>query len=210
MSKKVLGVSGVVFSLLAVTLYFVNSGEKGTEQQMEKAPATAVPVGSANSVFEDSNLGFTFSYPVGRDGYTLYETAPDAGAGTQLKTLMLVHENERAMIENPPAYSEGPINITVNVFENSLKQFPLSWAEANTQYSNIQMVTGEVSETVIGGANALRYKVDGLYAFDVVVVAHGSLIYVFSASYHDTNSPTYRDFGSVLESVRFIPELDQA
>jgi hypothetical protein len=34
-------------------------------------------------------------------------------------------------------------------------------------------------------------------------------MYVFSASYHDTNSPTYRDFGSLLSSVRFIPEPDQ-
>lgn len=169
---------------------------------------TTVSPAPSLSTYEEASLGLAFTYKTGADGYTLFSGTGDSTVG-QLASLLLVHENERSMIENPVAYSEGPISITVAVFENTKKQFPRQWAVEHDAYSNFSLMTGAEAETVVGGANALRYTVDGLYRFDTVVVAHGSKMYVLAASYHDTTSPTYRDFGPLLASVRFIREPGQ-
>lgn len=206
MKYSILGVITLAF----VSVLYINLG-KDREVAPTPAPAktdTVAPLAGSTSTYEDASLGLSFAYKTGADGYTLFSGTPERDAG-QVAALMLVHENERPMVENPVAYSEGPINISINVFENSAKQFPRQWAEAHTPFSNIQMVVGDVTETVVGGANAISYTVDGLYRFDTVVVAHGSKVYVLAASYHDTTTPTYRDFRPLLSTVRFVLEPGQ-
>jgi hypothetical protein len=79
----------------------------------------------------------------------------------------------------------------------------------NKIYSNINLMRGEVSEYVLGGANAIRYAADGLYASDNVVVAHGENMYVITGSYMDADSDIKKDFATLLESVTFIPQPGQ-
>ncbi len=203
--------------ILALVIAMVTAGGlyAGFRNEPAETP-TPSPVPSDTTVspapslttYEEASLGLAFTYKTGTDGYTLFSGTGDSAVG-QLASLLLVHENERPMIENPVAYSEGPISITVSVFENTKKQFPRQWAVEHDAYSNFSLMTGAEAETVVGGANALRYTVDGLYRFDTVVVAHGSKMYVLAASYHDTTSATYRDFGPLLASVRFIREPGQ-
>ncbi len=206
--KQTINIPLILFILITVGgIYFY---ERSPEVTKTEAPTqTPEDIAAPFTVYEKAELGLAFEYQTGSDGYTLYERTGGDGSDAQVASLMLVHENQRPMVEDPTMYSEGPINISIEVFENSLKQFPRAWAEEHTAYSNLSLVLGEISETVIGGANALRYRVDGLYQMDVAVVAHGSKMYVLSASYLDTESPTYRDFDPLLTSLRFIPEPGQ-
>lgn len=105
----------------------------------------------------------------------------------------------------PPVGGEGPPSMVIAVFKNTKKQFPRMWADANVQYSNINLTTNTVTEEVVGGANAIRYMADGLYASENVVVAHGDNIYVITGQFLDQDSDLRRDFEPLLNSIRFIP-----
>lgn len=170
-------------------------------EEVQKDPTTL-------EIKEYPELGFKFAYITGNDGYTLMEPEAAVEDGP-IKTFMLVHANDKAAIENPPQGGEGPATITIQVFENTEKQFPRQWADAHAAYSNIGLIMGDVAETVVGGANAIRYKADGLYATNIAVVAHGEKMYVIQGAYRAETDPTARDFEPLLNTITFIPEPGQ-
>jgi len=76
-------------------------------------------------------------------------------------------------------------------------------------YSNINLKTSEPAEKVVGGANAITYMADGLYASENAVIAHGGNIYVVTGQFIDANSDIRLDFEPLLNSIRFIPKPSQ-
>ncbi|MFA5996449.1 MAG: hypothetical protein WC790_01865 [Candidatus Paceibacterota bacterium] len=159
------------------------------------------------STFSSSELGIEFSYRSGPQGYVLEESAPaDAQAGlVKVLTLIRAEDASREM----PVGGEGPAIMAVHIFENPQKQWPQMWADTHIPYSNINLKTGDVSETTVGGANAIRYIADGLYASENAVVAHGDSIYVITGQFLDKDSDIRRDFQPLLESIRFISKPGQ-
>lgn len=78
------------------------------------------------------------------------------------------------------------------------------WVDARPELSNMGLLTGEVDrDAVVGGANAVRYMVDGLYRNDTAVVAHGGYIVMFSGAFLEEDSHIRRDFIDLLDSVEF-------
>ncbi|HEY0964218.1 MAG TPA: hypothetical protein VGE31_00270 [Candidatus Paceibacterota bacterium] len=214
--KKVILVLVVVVVGLAVLLgafYSLNNYIYNEKQEPNSIPELPLPqqnsdAGLTVEVVEYPELGFKFAYLKGDDGYTLIE--PEASVeGGPVKTLMLVHADDMPAVENPPEGGEGPATITIQVFENTKKQFPRQWAEENNAYSNIGLVMGEIEEAVVGGANAITYKADGLYASNVAVFASGEKMYVVQGAYRDEANPTFRDFTPLLNTIAFIPEPGQ-
>ncbi len=171
-----------------------------------------------NGVTEDVNmttyssqeLGFEFDYKTGPNGYVLDERIP-ADIGEHVRTLILYTSEDMQRIEagQVPVGGEGPAVITVSVFRNTDKQQALNWAESNIQHSNINLATSNTEEVTVGGANAVRYTADGLYASDNVVVTHGENVYVFVGQYIDADSDLKKDFSPLVESARFIPQPGQ-
>jgi hypothetical protein len=159
------------------------------------------------STYSKSDIGLEFDYAEGPDGYVIDERMPvDLGTGL-IKNIILTRTDDT--LNAPPAGGEGPAVITISVFENTKKQFPRTWADENIQYSNINLIRGEVEETVVGGANAIRYMADGLYASENVVVAHGDNVYVITGQFIDQDSPIHRDYQDLVNSIRFIPAPGQ-
>jgi len=161
----------------------------------------------AQLTYSQSDLGLEFNYLGGSDGYVVGEktlTSSDLGP---IKALVLRLTEDT--LHEPPVGGEGAPVILVSVFENTKKQFPRAWADENIQYSNINLIMGEVEETVVGGANAIRYMADGLYASENVVVAHGDHVYVITGQFMDQDSPIRHDYQTLVESIRFIPTPEQ-
>lgn len=153
-------------------------------------------------VYSNPEIGLTFEYDAGPSGYEVEElrhSDPDSGL---IRTITLYKEADR---DNVPANSEGAPVIAISVFDNAQKQFPQMWADAHVAYSNINLLQGEVAESVVGGANAIRYMADGLYASENVVVAHGEFVYVITGQFMDANDAIRSDYVSLLGSVAFIP-----
>jgi hypothetical protein len=158
------------------------------------------------AAYSSAELGLEFRYRTGPDGYVVDERIPaDLG---ELTRVIILRRAEDAVAE-PPVGGEGAPTITVSVFSNERKQFPLAWAESHLGYSNLNLKTGGVAESVVGGAKAIRYPADGLYPSENAVVAHGDSVYVFTGQYLDRGSDLARDFAPLLGSVRFIPKPGQ-
>lgn len=192
MKKMYIGIIALV--ILIVGLYFTVRVDN-------------TQVSNTTATYSNAGLGIEFTYQTGPDGYVLQELTPSDTTGGLLNTIVLMQtaDAEREM----PVGGEGPTTITIQVLKNTKKQQPGVWADANKIYSNINLKQGEVSEYVLGGANAIRYTADGLYASDNVVVAHGENVYVITGNYMDAESKIKKDFAPLLESIKFIPQPGQ-
>ena len=186
--------SFLVVVLVLVGLYFMPLSKNGVE---EKNTAT----------FSSPELGVEFSYPTGPTGYVLEETTPVANSKNLLRTIVLMQTVDAS--KEQPLGGEGPATITMNIFKNSQKQWPEVWANENIQFSNINLKIGDILEATVGGANAIRYMADGLYASENVVVAHGENMYVVSGMFLDAESQLRKDFSPIVDSIKFIPQPGQ-
>ncbi|HYC83089.1 MAG TPA: hypothetical protein VEB60_00875 [Candidatus Paceibacterota bacterium] len=159
------------------------------------------------ATYSRSDIGLEFDYPEGPEGYVVEERIPaDLGAGLVKNIILMRTEDAES---EPPTGGEAPPAIAISVFKNTKKQFPRTWADENIQRSNINLTTGAVEEAVVGGANAIRYMTDGLYASENVVVAHGDHMYVVTGQFTEQDSPIRRDYQALAESIRFIPAPGQ-
>lgn len=163
------------------------------------------PATEGLAAYADAGLGFEFAYKTGPDGYVLEEMKPASEPGSPLQTLVLLptRDKERLLREGAPMGGEGPATLTINIFDNAMKRQPGVWAMEQSAYSNYGLKRGEVTETVVGGANAVAYAADGLYPSTNVVVAHGSKIYLFTGMVPDETSSLRTDFLALLETVKF-------
>lgn len=164
--------------------------------------ANLVQTNKQTSIFSSPSLGLEFQYPTGADGYILKEIDSLEAPADLVREIVLTRTEDAD--KNLPAEGEGPPTLTLLVFKNTSKQWPQIWADQHVQYSNINLKIGEVSETTVGGANAIRYIADGLYASQNIVLAHGDYVYMISGMFIDKNSPLYSDFEPLVKSVRFI------
>lgn len=154
----------------------------------------------------DEAFGLMFNYRKGPDGYVLQNIekplsrdVPDLLVSYRLVARMDA-ENQQGM-ESPPA-------ITVSVFENLEKQSASMWVDAHPAISHIDRASGEIArDETLAGANAVRFVADGLYASNVVVVAHGGFIYRIVGEFNDLNTTLYKDFEPFLDAIKFIPPL---
>jgi len=157
--------------------------------------------------YSQTEIGFEFDYPEGPEGYAIDEKTPsDLGIGL-LKNIILSRTEDS--LRETPVGGEGPPVIVISVFQNFMKLFPRAWADENTQYSNINLIMGEVDDVAVDGANAIRYMSDGLYVSENVVVAHGDNMYVITCQSLNTDSLMCRDYQALIESIRFIPTPEQ-
>lgn len=198
MTNKSTIIGVIILLLLAAGAYFMLSIDK-SEPNGEVSGNTAT--------FSSGELGLEFDYKTGPNGYVLQEMIPTEQNDALARVIMLFRTEDTLMA--PPEGGEGPPVMAVLVFDNDKKQFPQAWADENIQYSNINLKMGDVSEAIVGGANAIRYMADGLYASENAVVAHGDSMFVITGQFIDQDSDLRRDFGPLVQSIRFIPKAGQ-
>jgi len=161
------------------------------------------------TVFADSEIEIQFEYKTKPDGYVLEDLTSFIGEqqdGTEvLKVFRLMNAREKAELEASEGGREGPPVITLMVFKNLKNQSASQWVDTFPIFSNINLVIGEINrDAVAGGANAVRYRTDGLYQGENVVVAHGGYIYLFNGAFLEENSTIHKDFLDLIDSVEFI------
>jgi hypothetical protein len=173
----------------------------------EQAPGDEVSAGDVTT-YSNPGLGIEFDYEAGPNGYVVQESTPTDPNGEIVRSIVLMRAEDVA--NGMPVGGEGPPTITIMVYKNAMKQSSSVWADAHTQYSNINLKMGDALETVVGGANAVRYMADGLYASENVVVAHGENVYVITGMFLDATSDLRMDYAPLVDSFTFIPATSDA
>lgn len=160
----------------------------------------------------DPDAGIEFAYRASPNGYRL-ETHDASEGDTSLFVrgyVLMLEEDFQSLQADLSANNtprEGPPTINVSIFKNDNNMFPAGWAEAYPQYSNISLALTEVGSVPISGANAIRYRADGLYVSDTIIIVHGGYIYVVSGSFIDEDSTIRKDFEPFVRTISFVPTL---
>lgn len=150
----------------------------------------------------DETFGFEFTYRKGPDGYVTLEDR-ESQHSDFVTGLMLINEEEYRILQESTDAREGPPTMNMRVYRNDANLHPPVWAMRNPNETNYNLMIGEPEETVVGGANAIRYTVDGLYPIDTYVVAHGEHVYVLMGAYLERDSQIYVDFQTLVASFNF-------
>jgi len=203
MDQKILAIITGVVLLVGGVYFFVYNPNLPVENGGEN-PTPSEAVTSLMRVAQPT-LGLSFAYQDGESGYVLseidseMETDPSfAGGYALIRSADATTQGER---------TEGPPSISIRVFTNDKKNFPRDWANTHALVSNIGLMIGKEADTVVGGANGIRYFTDGLYKTDNVIVAHGSYMYVISGSFIDEKDAIRTDYEELLKALQFIPEV---
>lgn len=152
----------------------------------------------------DEAVGLRFLYRTAPDAYAVQNIKKTASDDASfIKGYMLMLESDIKIMKESGAM-EGPPAIHVSVFKNDQKLFARLWADQYTQYSNINLIRGEESDVVVGGANAIRYQSDGLYATENFIIPHGGYVFLVSGQFIDEESLIRSDFFDVVDSLEFI------
>lgn len=182
---------------------------------INNTPEEVIPVSSvdveakdqSNRVIEKGELlsaGVTFKYFGGPAGYVLTRESETTFEHPQLVEAVVLFRPESGVDFDGPASSmEHPPAIRIAVYNNHLKQSTRVWISDNPQVANTYIAMTPIVEAVIGGANAVRYTIDGMYRTQLALIALDGYIIVVSGAYLDMNSIIYRDFESLLNSFVF-------
>src|SRR3989344_3027470 len=157
------------------------------------------------SRYTNEDVGFSFEYRERPQGYFLQEPRGADEHPDFAEALVLTNKKEHEELLQSTNGREGPPTITMLIFNNPERLSPSMWADANLGLSNIGLIRGEVVETSVAGAPAIRYTADGLYLSDTLIVANGGYIYAITGSYLEENSRIRQDFEPFLASITFIP-----
>lgn len=162
---------------------------------------------ASTTVFVADDIGMSFSYPEGINGYRLKEIVAENIPG--IKKMIVLSKTSDDSEQSAAVAMEGPPTISLSVYANERDQQPEDWANDHKLYSNINMKITEPAELMIGGANAIRYATDGLYRSDNIVIAHADKIYVLSGSYLNEEAEIHKDFLAMLGTIEFASSKDR-
>lgn len=156
----------------------------------------------------NSALGIAFEYPKGEAGYQLQDDIPGMSVDPDFRIgymLTLERDIRAILVSDEPR--EGAPTIQIRVYENTEKLWPAVWAMRHPLESNIELAFGEPEEVTVGGAKAVKYTADGLYASTVYIVTNGSYVYVLTGAYMSTDDDIKKDFDRLVSSLIFTEGL---
>ena len=148
-------------------------------------------------VYDSDSLGISFRYP---ETYFLEEK--NLGDGHRARHAVILSEDteeNRLVREGKAPGREGPITITLEIFQN-LEGYDLrEWIEG-TAFSNWKLSDGVKKDVEIGGAPAISYRWSGLYEAESIVFKNRDYIAMLSVAYITRDDVTYRDFPVILNT----------
>ncbi len=178
-------------------------------------------VTNAIETIANKDLNFSFSYESGETALSSMETLPEQFGGTLLKMYVLMESKELDAFnqakekgetrETPPAISvlvferatSTESSATTTASSSSSMEKVKQWAVDNSQFTNINLVQGEIEEIEMDGATAIHYRTDGLYKQDVYVARYGKKMYLFVGQSMNEGDYMQSAFQKVIESVLF-------
>lgn len=144
--------------------------------------------------------GISFSYP---NTYYLEEKTINEAQRYHYEIILTEDNETNAQIRSGEiGPTEGPVAVTVSIFQNNLDKQSLVGFVTGTNNSNYKLATGPYASTTVAGTEALSYAWDGLYNGKSVVFAHRDNIIMLSVTHNGPQDPILDVFGTVVESIK--------
>jgi hypothetical protein len=154
---------------------------------------------SARELKTYSSKELSFQYPA---KYFLEEKIVNEAQRFHKRIILTEDTEENRLVregKTPPR--EGPVAITVDVFQNNLDKMTLMQFVTGTNDSNYKLGAGKVSTTTIGSLEGLEYFWSGLYEGRSFVLSSKDFIYHFAATFMNYNDAILHDFETIIGTV---------
>jgi len=156
-----------------------------------------------SQVYSSEKLGFSFEYP---EGYFISET--DQSTGEREHYSIVVFEDtpfNRSLVAGEVIDTDAPPTITITLFQNNLDNYTARSFVEGTSFSNFKLSDSNLTEVTIDEEPGLRYKADGLWQSNNVVVAKPQFVYMFTGFYNSPEDEIVGVFEDILKTVKFSP-----
>jgi hypothetical protein len=166
-----------------------------------KEPARVPAVKEIPSVKEYSSDQFkiSFKYPA---YYFLEEEDVDVSHRLHHRiTLTEDTQENKAIREGSLVGGEGPISITIDIYQNNLDKQSAEYFIKNTSESNYKLGNGDLASTTKGTLFGIEYAWSGLYEGKSMVVSKNSFIYMFSVTRLGQSDRILADFEGILQTA---------
>lgn len=202
MNKKTLLILGGI--LLVATLLV------GYQLFMSKKNTSSGEM-TMKQVVANKELGISFSYPSGVDGFTLLE--PNGGDKGMVKAYLIIPSVEYESYKNGDT-AEAPAGMNVFVFAigdakatSSASSTRISelqnWATDNNTLTQFKQAKNTPDIVELDGVKALHYQTDGLYQQDIYLVSYKARVYMLVGQYNEQTDVTYTAFQDLIKSILF-------
>lgn len=203
MNKKFL-IAVVLGGLFIVGAFFVLNSYIYSQKQIPN-PVVLTPGEAFWAEVIEPEVGLSFSYRSGVDGYVLMSTSTGMSVDPEFKAgYMLTRASDIVALAEVDVPTEGAPTMQVRVYENARSQSLQNWTQTHPLETNIELALESSVAAEVSGVPAIMFKADGLYASLVYVVQKNSLIYVFTTAYIDEADSIVADFKELLSSVSFV------
>lgn len=152
--------------------------------------------------YENTDLGVSFAYQGGEDGYVqmdVFEESEDL-----LDAVVLVKKAAWEELQASTEPREGPPQLALYIFAQASDDNLATWLDTHSAYTNTALILGDMEETEVDGKEALAYQIDGLYRNDIVAVQHKGRVYLFMGAWQTEDDGMQDDFAKLLASVQLI------
>jgi hypothetical protein len=143
--------------------------------------------------YRSATYGIAFTYP---EGYVLAESE----AGNAERAHHSISITKATNVPAPTA-GEGPVSVTIDIYQNDLDRLSLIAWITNTSESNFKLGPGVMASTTVAGVEAASYTWSGLYEGESTVFLHGTNVVSVSGTHMDATDEMRDVYRSVLASV---------
>jgi hypothetical protein len=179
--------------LLAIFAVYIAKNPTG----VQVADTTKRPV--ETKLYSSNKYGLSFNYPA---GYYLEEK--DVNTAERLHHQIILTEDteeNRLVREGQAPGREGPVAITIDIYQNNLDKMSAMGFITGTGDSNYKLGNGTISTTTKGTITGFEYEWSGLYEAKSLVVALPSYIYMFSVTRINPDDRIVADFEGILQTA---------
>ncbi len=154
--------------------------------------STSMALASSRS-YSSGRYGLAFEYPA---SYQLDEKE----VGNMERTHHVITLTDKAFLPLPTD-GDGPVSMTIDIFENDRDSLSSEDFIRTTANSNYKLGGGVIASTSYGELTGLEYGWSGLYEGRSLVVARPGYVFMFSVTHQTSNDPILKDFKDILATV---------
>lgn len=168
--------------------------------EYRKEPTSPSGNGAAKLItYRNVQYGFEFKYP---ESYAIDEKEVGNGERNHYN-ITLIDRTELEGLKNAPP-REGPIAITIDIYQNDIDKQPVLFWVTGTNISNFKLSDGTYETATVAGKEAIIHQWSGLYEADNVILEHKENIFSLASTWLGAEDQIREDFAEMIKSLVFF------